>query len=49
MIVGTRQAGFSISELADLLGFSHRKVSSVFLGMVCKTNKKHEMTVDQRG
>ena len=30
MVVGARQAGLSISETADLLGFSHTTISRVF-------------------
>ncbi len=30
MVVGDRRAGLSISETADLLGFSHTTISSVY-------------------
>ncbi|KAF7643371.1 hypothetical protein LDENG_00240420 [Lucifuga dentata] len=30
MVVGARQAGLSIAETADLLGFSHRTISRVY-------------------
>ncbi len=30
MVVGARQAGLSISETADLLGFSHATISRVY-------------------
>ncbi len=30
MVVGARRAGLSISETADLLGFSHTTISSVY-------------------
>ncbi len=30
MVVGARRAGLSISETADLLGFSHRTISRVY-------------------
>ena len=30
MVVGARQAGLSISETADLLGFSHSTMSRVY-------------------
>ncbi len=30
MVVGARRAGLSISETADLLGFSHKTISSVY-------------------
>ncbi len=30
MVVGARRAGLSISKTADLLGFSHTTISSVY-------------------
>ncbi len=30
MVVGARRAGLSISQTADLLGFSHTTISSVY-------------------
>ena len=44
MIVGARQAGLSISETADLLGFLHTTVSSL-VRMVQKTKSIQWATV----
>ena len=41
MIVGARRGGFSISETADLLGFSHTTVSRFYFTENDAKYKKH--------
>ena len=48
MIVGARQGGLSISETADLLGFSCTTVSRSLQRMVRKT-KKHPVSSSSAG
>ena len=48
MIVGDRQGGLSISETADLLGFSHARQSQEFAENGVK-NKKHPVSSSSVG
>ena len=49
MIVAARQGGLSISETADLLGFSHTTVSRVCREWCKKKQKRHPVSSSSAG
>ncbi len=44
MVVGARRAGLSISKTADLLGFSHKTISSVYR----EWSEKHKISSERQ-